>query len=794
MLKEERHRRDKVPPIKALSAAQLLQSHRLLADASPTVLWTATPDGVLDFIRPRAFQPSPDLTHAATRWTEIAHPDDAAKTAQAWRHSIETGGEFSVQHRLKLSGDAYSSVLSRAKAVSDNDGSIRGWIGVSVETGTAASEDTLPLKAEARYRALVSAASAIVYECSADGQFITPQPSWQKYTGQSWEDHQGYGWCEMIHPEDRTTAQAALSESVKTDSPYRADVRLWCDPANKYHHCRISAAGTRDEQGSVYEWVGMIADVEETVRHAKRLHEDQNRLALSIEAAEIGTFHCPVPLNDIVWNDRCKEHFWIGPEEQISFERFYSIIHPDDRRRASDAVLVAVSEGSPYDIEYRTVSPTGKIRWLRAKGSTFADASGQPVRFDGITIDISAQKDLERERDRLLERERLEKAAAQTANRLKDSFLATVSHELRTPLNAMQTWIYYLRNSQQDTAMFLRALESIERNLRLQSKLVDDLLDISRVTSGKLFLETEAVNVKDIVDSAITDVNAMVVAKGIAITAPAECDALVQADALRLRQVIVNILDNAVKHSSFGGLVEVSINASSTQVSVSFTDHGSGIPPDFMGRLFEPFTQADDAVGRRYEGLGIGLAISKSIIDLHGGSIVALSEGIGLGAEFVVTLPRFRQGEQVGDACPGAVPAVRNPEAARLQGVKILVVEDNLDALDALGAVFETEGALVSQADCAGAARRLLASQEFDVITSDIGMPGEDGYSLMSWIRRERIVTPSVAITAFTRPEDEARAFHSGFDRYHPKPIHPSVLLDLIKSLLPSNGPEPASK
>ncbi|WP_436229518.1 PAS domain-containing protein [Caballeronia sp. LjRoot29] len=303
---------------------------------------------------------------------QIAHPDDAAEVANAWRYSINSGKDFAIEHRVKFYDGIYQPVLSRAKAVTDGSGDIRGCVGVNLSADTqAGASDALRLKAEARYRALVAAASAIVYECGADGQFMTPQPSWQRYTGQPWEEHHGFGWSEMIHPEDRAIAQAALSESLSTDLPYQADVRLWCAEANEYHHCRISAAGTKDEQGQVYEWVGMIADIEETVRHAEKLHEDQHRLGLSIKAAEIGTFHCPMPLNDIVWNDRCKEHFWLGPQEQINFERFYAIIHPEDRQRARDAVTAAVSGGVAYDIEYRTVSREGEIRWLRAKGSTF---------------------------------------------------------------------------------------------------------------------------------------------------------------------------------------------------------------------------------------------------------------------------------------------------------------------------------------------------------------------------------------------------------------------------------------
>ncbi len=770
----------------AWSCEAVVRNYRLLSDASPVTSWTAGPAGQINFIGEGALRSAPadpaNPTLTSIRWEDLLHPDDVEITAATWRRSAISGQNYCARHRMKI-GDSYRWVLSQAKAVIAPDASIHGWLGSTVNLDDIIAEEGGQLQAESRYRALVAAASAVVYECSADGQFASPQSSWQRFTGQPWEEHQGFGWSRMIHPDDRAKAEAALLQSVRTDAPYRVDVRLWCAAADAYHRCRISAAGTRDDGGNIFEWVGMIADVEDNLQQAERLREDQGRLALSIEAAEIGTFHCPMPLNKIIWNARCRQHFWLAPDEEVDFDRFYSIVHPDDRQTVREAVTRAVSNTEPYDIEYRTVSPQGAIRWIRAKGSSYVDASGQPVRFDGITIDISDQKALQAQRDALLERERIEKAAAQNASRLKDSFLATVSHELRTPLNAMQTWIYLLRQNHRDFDIVFRALDSIERNVRVQSKLVDDLLDISRITSGKLFLEIETVSLKNIVNAAISDVKAAALIKDVQITVVTEHDASVGADVLRLRQVFINVLDNAVKHSKLGGSVKVSLDIRAKHVKVLFADNGDGIAPDFMQRLFEPFTQADDAIGRHHEGLGIGLAIAANIVDLHGGSITARSEGIGRGSEFIVTLPRVESADVletdfIGTSSPRAI------EAPRFDGVRVLIVEDNLDALEALAAVFNMEGAQVSTAESASAARHLLSSRTYDAITSDIGMPGEDGYSLMRWIREQNISTPAVALTAFTRPEDEARAYHAGFDRFHPKPVHPPQLLDLVSDLL----------
>ncbi|CAH2897450.1 MAG: Two-component system sensor histidine kinase/response regulator hybrid [uncultured Paraburkholderia sp.] len=636
---------------------------------------------------------------------------------------------------------------------------------------------------EARYHALVKVASSAAYVCDAMGRFVVPQPSWESYTGQPWEKHQGYGWAEMIHPDDRLVAQTALNKSLETDGPYRADVRLWHAASSTYRRCQIRAAGSHDESGAIYEWVGMITDVEETLINAQSLTEERERLDLSIQAAEIGTFHCPIPLDRIIWNVKCKEHFWLPANAEVGFDLFYARIHPDDRQKTRDAVEKAVNEGVPYDIEYRTASPSGDIRWIRAKGRTHVDEAGRPLRFDGITIDVSSHKALEMERDRLLTNERLLRLEAQHANQLKDAFLATVSHELRTPLNAMQSWLYLLQHENTDPELIARGIEAIDRNVELQTRLVDDLLDLSRIAAGKLFINSSEVDLVPLLVAEISDVELAARAKGVEIVPQLADTLLVEGDPLRLRQVFSNVLSNALKYSSAKGKIDIVASRAGNWAEIRVEDNGAGIPASFINHVFEPFAQASQATTRRFGGLGIGLAIAKSIVTLHGGSITAQSEGDGRGSTFVVHIPLLAEDREP-PAGPPLTDIVTSSRDEALAGIRVLLVEDEADVRDAMLAVLESAGAGVRGAESAPEARRQIDAEQFDVILSDIGMPDEDGYSLIRSLRQQANQTPAIAVTAFGRPEDRARALQAGFDLHMPKPVEPMSLFRAIRELL----------
>ena len=766
-----------------------LAGYRYLSEAMPLVVWTARPDGMLDYVSGAAerFVTSGRML-LGDAWEALVHPDDLQETLQRWSASVAVGDDYVVDHRLLQKDGTYRWMRSVARPVRSVDRQILRWIGATMEINDPKNARSDRLRLESRYRALVLAASAVAYVCDASGRFATPQLSWERYTGQPWDRHNGFGWVEMVHPDDCAAVQAALERAIAADELYRADVRIWHAASSTFRRCQIRAAGTRGEEGAVYEWVGMVTDVEESLQTAQSLREERERLDLSIDAAEVGTFHCPMPLGRIIWNARCKEHFWLPPTAEVDFARFYAIIHPEDREKTRAAVENAVKKGIPYDIEYRTVSPEGNVRWIRAKGSTYLDERGEPLRFDGITIDISRQKALELERNRLLSMERLQRVEAQHGSRLRDTFLANVSHELRTPLNAMQSWIYLLRRESPTADVLERGLEAVERNVRLQSRLVDDLLDVSRVSAGKLFIEVAEMDLEQLLLEEIADAKVTARSKRIAIESKLPETLMIHADSIRLRQVFSNLVGNALKYTDAGGRVEVSARRIGNQAEVVVADNGAGIAAGFIKHVFEPFAQYGDGITRRHGGLGIGLTIAKRIVDLHGGSITVHSAGEGKGSQFVVLLPA--------DDRPDDVPATLGVEApdaiARhevlLDGMKILLVEDEADAREAMTAVLASAGADVRGAESAAAARQCLATHEVDVILSDIGMPDEDGYSLIRSLRRDGMGTPAIAVTAFGRAEDRAAALQAGFGLHLAKPVDPATLFDAIRrSTLPAS-------
>ncbi|MDR5856038.1 PAS domain-containing protein [Caballeronia sp. LZ062] len=769
------------PPLS--DSDEQLTDYRLLAEVMPLIVWTARPDGTVDYLSSVAFQhTAPDQHLLGRAWEALLHPNDRENTLARWAASVASGTDYTIDHRFRQTDGTYRWMRSLASPMRRTDGAIVRWVGATIDVGNPGNVELDRMRLESRYRALVTVASAVAYVCDAMGRFVAPQPSWESYTGQPWEEHRDYGWVEMIHPDDRATAQAALAKSLATNTPYRADVRVWHAASSTHRRCQVRAAGTHDEQGAVFEWVGMITDVEETLRSAQSLREERHRLHLSIEAADIGTFHCPIPFDRIIWNTKCKEHFWLPANAGVGMELFYARVHPDDRNKTRVAVEQSVQHGIPYDVEYRTVSPSGEIRWIRAKGRTHVDEQGKPLRFDGITIDITRQKTLELERDRLLTNERLLRLEAQHTSQLKDTFLATVSHELRTPLNAMQSWLFLLKQENANPGLTARGIDAIERNVQLQARLVDDLLDLSRIAAGKLLISAEPFDLVPLLMSEISDIELAAGAKRVTVTADLPDALVVEGDEVRLRQVFSNLLSNALKYTGQEGRIRVCASTANNWVEVQVADNGAGIAASFIDRVFEPFAQASQATTRTFGGLGIGLAIARSIVTLHGGSITAQSDGEGRGSTFTVQLPRASAARSRQSA---SEPVNVAPDCGgALAGLSILLVEDEADAREAMSAVLQSAGAAVCDADSAAAARRCIAAQAFDVVLSDIGMPGEDGYLLMRSLREAGWTMPAIAVTAFGTPEDKARARQAGFDMHCPKPVDPGALFRAITQLV----------
>jgi signal transduction histidine kinase/ActR/RegA family two-component response regulator len=397
------------------------------------------------------------------------------------------------------------------------------------------------------------------------------------------------------------------------------------------------------------------------------------------------------------------------------------------------------------------------------------------------------QQELE-DRRRLLTREHTARAEAETANRMKDEFLATVSHELRTPLNAILGWAHILRWGKPDEATVARGVEVIERNAQSQAQLIEDILDASRVITGSLRLNRGPVDLATVINAAADSVRLGSETKGIQLAVildPAARHLI--GDASRLQQVVWNLLANAIKFTASGGRVEVRLQRAGGQAQITVTDTGEGVSAEFLPFIFDRFRQADATITRRHGGLGLGLAIVRNLVELHEGSVQAESAGEGYGASFIVRLPLA---EKVEGARTG--PAAANGSPPALQGAQILVVDDDQDALDMLTVVLTEAGAGVRTAASATEALALLRWIRPDVLVSDLAMPDEDGYSLIRNLRaieresgRE---TPAVALTAYVRVQDRARAEAAGFNVFVEKPVDPEELIAVLAGIAESRG------
>jgi len=515
-----------------------------------------------------------------------------------------------------------------------------------------------------------------------------------------------------------------------------------------------------------------------------RLEKSEARLREAQRVARLGSWEWDIERNALWWSDELLSIYGIDPRSfNESYQAFLERVHPEDRERVEGIVSAALTDGRPFAFEHRILRPDGELRILLAQGGVILDKRQRPIRMMGTGQDITEHKRREEERATLT-REQIARREAEEANRLKDEFLATLSHELRTPLNAIVGWADLLRGGTLDAPTTARAVETILRNVRIQSNLISDILDISRMTMGQLELATQAVDPCSVIESAIDTMRPAAHAKKIGLRSRLDREgSLVRGDPDRLQQVVWNLLSNAIKFTPEGGKVTISCRTEDGSVRIRVEDDGPGVDPEFLPYVFDPFRQRDSSGTRLHGGLGLGLAIVRRLVELHGGSVSARNREGAPGALFEIVLPTASTGVAAGDEDEGRGRGAR-PDRA-LEGKRILLVEDEPDSRELTAMLLSRMGADVRAVPSAAEALDALQAVEPDILISDIAMPGESGYDLIAKVRgltNERLRTiPAIALTAYAGPEDATRSLRAGYQAHVSKPVE---IQDLVRILL----------
>jgi PAS domain S-box-containing protein len=624
---------------------------------------------------------------------------------------------------------------------------------------------------------------------------------------------QALSWAAVharLDRQDRVSVRRAVLQAFAARGELNQECRLTADDGTVRWITLVGRADYADpgQREDVLGMTGVVQDISVRKHTEDSLRQSEEMLrGLANSIPQLAWM--AQPDGAIVWfNERWYEYTGSTPDE-VSGWGWQAMHDPQVLPAMLEHWHASLRTGEPFEMEFPLRGANGKYRWFLTRVNAVRDRSGRIVRWFGTSTDVDEVKRAERalreaadERKVLLESERLARAEAERTSQMKDEFLATLSHELRTPLSAILGWAQVLRRGSRDQDDLQRGLQTIERNARVQAQLIEDLLDMSRIASGKVLLDMQPLAPAAVIDAAIETVRPAADARTIRLETRYDPAAgLIAGDAGRLQQVIWNLLANAIKFTPRGGQVTVELARGEGLVSITVRDTGAGIRPEFITHVFERFRQADASTTRRHGGLGLGLAIVRHLVEQHGGTVRAESAGEGMGASFTIELPLARQ-QAAGRSRTGLAahrfPAPATPDLMLrdLSGVRILVVDDDRDARELIARILADCNASVSTAASAREGLAAVRKAAPDLLISDLGMPEADGFELLSRVRALGPEcggnVPALALTAFARSEDRLRALEAGFSDHISKPVEPSELIAAVAGIALPPGHLPA--
>ena len=769
------------------------QQFNQLANALPQLAWMADPRGNIDWYNDRWYQYTGTTLEEMRGWgwEKVHDPEVLPTVVDQWKAALASGETFSMVFPLRGADGQFRPFLTRVVPFCNDDGEIIRWFGTNTDIGDLTEAQEELRIARSRLETTLSAAEIGTWELDLRTREVFADDNLNRIFDLDPKPPAALvdNYLQKIHPEDRPGVLESIEQSIRCGDAFRSEYRI-VKPDGAYRWVLARGRVECDEAGGAVRLPGLVVDITEQKVAIAAQKESEVRLQLALDAAEMGTWEISENM-ELITDGQFRQLFELP--EDAGYEEALAMIHPEDRQTVLDQIEAATRpiDPIPYSCEYRVVRPDKIERWIFARGLSTFQGTGEGRRlehFNGIVADVTRQR-------RLREDLRLAADRLADADRRKDEFLATLAHELRNPLAPIRTGLQVLQQSDELAAAHRDVVETMQRQTDQMVHLIDDLLDVSRITRGKLSLRLKHVDFRDVARGGVEAARPVIDQNNHTLNVSLPTDPVfVRGDPTRLTQIVTNLLNNAAKYTPPGGKIDLQLTTGDDHAVLQVSDNGLGIPASMRDSIFDLFKQIDRSAEGTYTGLGIGLTLVKTLLDMHGGEISVQSEGAGRGSTFIIRVPSLKQATESMTTDDPAAQTEPPPRAIR-RGLRVLIVDDNAAAARMLQIVVKSTGAAAQTASDGLEAIEVAETFGPEVILMDLGMPKMNGYEAAAHIRAQdwgRSIR-LVALSGWGQESDKQRTAEVGFDAHLVKPADADTLRRLLADASGPAAPDPAA-